>query len=105
MSDGGHGANGHGTVEQRVTSLREEVDYLKTALPRIEEVQGEVISFRAEERAHHALTLDVRDRLHTLAGVQAHRFDAQGAQLEQLNAKMDSLMALLEAVKPKRRRK
>ena len=69
---------------------------------RVGALESEFIKATAAYSLQGTAYADQRDRLSNLAGVQAHRFDLLGGQVASLHAKVDSLMALIEA-KPKRK--
>ncbi len=95
--DGGHGSNGHGTLEQRFTGLDERVRYVEAGLPRIEQVQGEVIRESAKLREHSAQLAGHNDKVNHLASVTAQRFEQLGRSFDSILLRQGEQLARLEA--------
>lgn len=109
MSDGGSHSNGRGTVEQQLGDVRDRLSYVEAGLPRIEQVQGELIKTEARLRAVANELTAGSDRTNHLASATAHRFEQLGGRfdlmLTEQAAQLARLTILVNALTRKAKRR
>lgn len=87
----------------RVADVKERVSYVEAGLPRIEQVQAEVIVNGQKQDRNHALTRDVRDQVIQVAAEAAEAVEKLSKRCDQQFAKiMEKLDMLIDAKKPKK---